>query len=117
MFPKLSEARLRLVPDEVSDDEFWRNFFYHIELFKKEQGYDNTLGERVDANQRDAAIEQEVAKAEQEIKRLEQKEAEEAAATGKVEVELQEMADDEDGVNTEHTLANMTGTAEMIELQ
>ena len=36
MFPKLSEARLRLVPDEVSDDEFWRNFFYHIELFKKE---------------------------------------------------------------------------------
>ena len=34
IFPKLSDARMNLVPDEVSDEEFWRNVFYHIELFK-----------------------------------------------------------------------------------
>ena len=30
----LSEAFIRLVPDDVTEEEFWRNFFYHIELWK-----------------------------------------------------------------------------------
>ena len=38
MDPELGETQLRLVPDEVSDTEFWRNFFYHVELWRKEQG-------------------------------------------------------------------------------
>jgi len=47
-FPDLSEVRLRLVPDEVSDSEFWRNYFYHIELFKLQQGFENRLGVKID---------------------------------------------------------------------
>ena len=31
----LDESLLRLVPDDVTETEFWRNFFYHIELWKK----------------------------------------------------------------------------------
>ena len=32
---RLNESLLRLVPDDVTEEEFWRNFFYHIELWKK----------------------------------------------------------------------------------
>ena len=48
IFPKLHEARLRLVPDEVSESEFWRNFFYSIELFKLQRGFENRLGNKID---------------------------------------------------------------------
>jgi len=30
----LDDSRLTLVPDEVNEHEFWRNYFYHIELWK-----------------------------------------------------------------------------------
>ena len=44
----LGDAFIRLVPDDVTEEEFWRNFFYHIELWKKNKGFENLLGEQVD---------------------------------------------------------------------
>jgi len=49
----LDETRLTLVPDEVSENEFWRNYFYQIELWKKEQGYESKLGAQIDAGERE----------------------------------------------------------------
>ena len=31
----LDETRINLVPDEVTEQEFWRNYFYQIELWKQ----------------------------------------------------------------------------------
>ena len=45
----LNDARLRLVPDEVSDTEFWRNYFYQIELWKQKQGLPSKLGDIIAA--------------------------------------------------------------------
>ena len=56
MYPSLAETRLRLVPDEVSESEFWCNYFYRIELWKQQGGFTSRLGERIDTNERDAAI-------------------------------------------------------------
>ena len=79
MDPALGEAQLRLVPDEVSDAEFWRNFFYHVELWRKEQGnFQNRLGELKDEQARQAAVQEELRKANEEIKKLKQ----EAEASG-----------------------------------
>jgi len=43
----LSEAFIRLVPDDVTEAEFWRNFFYHIELWKQSKGFESLIGEPV----------------------------------------------------------------------
>lgn len=81
MNPALGETQLRLVPDEVSDTEFWRNFFYHIELWKKEQGnFESRLGDVKDEKARQAGVEAELRKADEEINRLKQ-EQEEAVGT------------------------------------
>lgn len=45
MDKNLREIYVRLVPDEVSEAEFWRNFFYHIELWRMSKGFSNRLGE------------------------------------------------------------------------
>lgn len=66
----LDETRLTLVPDEVSENEFWRNYFYQIELWKKEQGYESKLGAQIDAGEREQALAQEVQRAEREIEIL-----------------------------------------------
>lgn len=52
----LDEARLKLVPDEVSETEFWRNYFYEIELWKQTKNYENKLGDKIDSSERDAAL-------------------------------------------------------------
>ena len=54
--PKLDDVRVALVPDEVSEYEFWRNYFYHIELWKKEKGLPCKIGERIDTNEREQVI-------------------------------------------------------------
>ena len=58
------------MPDEVSDDEFWRNFFYHVELFKLNEGLENRLGDQVGDTTLEAIREEELRKAEEEISRL-----------------------------------------------
>ena len=67
------------MPDEVSDTEFWRNYFYHIELYCKEQGFESRLGELKDEQARQAAVDDELRRANEEINRL--KEESEAAGT------------------------------------
>ena len=80
LYPGLAETRLRLVPDEVTESEFWCNYFYRIELWKQQGGFTSRLGERIDTAERDAAIQEELRKAEEEIKRLKQSAPD--AATG-----------------------------------
>ena len=115
MFKKnLNEVRLRLVPDEVSETEFWRNYFYHIELWKLGEGFENRLGERIDTVEREAAIDEEVRRTELEIKRLQQ-ESSEQLASDKVAVEEGES---QSSVNesTEQSLAG-TGADQTSEVE
>ena len=49
----LDETRLNLVPDEVTEQEFWRNYFYQIELWKQEHGHTSRLGSRIDTQERE----------------------------------------------------------------
>ena len=109
MDPELGEAQLRLVPDEVSDTEFWRNFFYHVELWRKEQGnFQNRLKEPKDEIARQVAVQEELRKANDEIKRLK----EEAEAIGSpVKVDNDETAADLVNANEE------TAEAGEVELQ
>jgi hypothetical protein len=60
----LDDARLKLVPDEVSESEFWRNYFYEIEFWKRNQGFETKLGDKIDSSERDAALQREVQRAE-----------------------------------------------------
>lgn len=74
----LSEAFIRLVPDDVTEEEFWRNFFYHIELWKSKNGFEHALGQLIDQTRRDEAVQEELKLAEQEIEKLKQDFPEEA---------------------------------------
>lgn len=47
----LLEAHERLVPDMVGEDSFWRNYFYEIELQKKELGEFSRLGGEIDGEE------------------------------------------------------------------
>ena len=66
----LSEAFIRLVPDDVTEEEFWRNFFYHIELWKSQNGFEHTLGEPIDQTRREEAVQEELKLAEEEMEKL-----------------------------------------------
>ena len=68
--PKLDETRLALVPDEVSETEFWRNFFYQIEHWRLQKGFSSKLGELIDPLERQQAQFAEIAKTEKEIEQL-----------------------------------------------
>ena len=70
----LDETRLKLVPDEVTEHEFWRNYFYQIELWKLQQGFENRLGAQIDIGEREQALAKEVERAEREIQILSQDE-------------------------------------------
>ena len=52
----LDETRLNLVPDEVTEYEFWRNYFYQVELWKQEHGHASRLGARIDTQEREQAL-------------------------------------------------------------
>ena len=44
MDKNLKKTRRDLVPELVTEDEFWRNYFYQVELFRSELGLQNSLG-------------------------------------------------------------------------
>ena len=46
MDQNLKKTRHELVPDLVSEDNFWRNYFYKIECAKAELGVQTRLGPR-----------------------------------------------------------------------
>ena len=86
----LSDAILKLVPDDVTEEEFWRNFFYHIELWKQTNGFESALGQRVEQSLREAAVQEELKKAEEEMQKLKEDFPEEASSGFKVEDESQD---------------------------
>ena len=42
----LKKSRLEFVPEMISETQFWRNYFYKIELLKKELGLSHRLTEK-----------------------------------------------------------------------
>lgn len=52
----LSDIRDTLVPLQVSEDEFWRNYFYLIELGKKSLGLQSRLTSLVTSTEKQARI-------------------------------------------------------------
>ena len=52
----LGETREKIVPGMVSEDEFWRNYFYAIECIKQEMGLPTRLGDRVDQKEKEKRI-------------------------------------------------------------
>ena len=42
----LKKTRHDLVPELISEDDFWRNYFYKIECAKAELGVETRLGPR-----------------------------------------------------------------------
>lgn len=71
--PKLEKKRFELVPRQLDENTFWRNYFYRVELIKRSYGADEELAQKekeedreVDANQDQAeAQEAEVYKADE----------------------------------------------------
>ena len=56
----LRTIRNKLTPDEVSEEEFWRNYFYGIALIRKEAGLSSTLGEPIDSDTKRAKLAREL---------------------------------------------------------
>ena len=52
----LVETRESLVPKEISEEEFWCNYFYSIECIKAELGLPTRLGDRIDHSTRQQLI-------------------------------------------------------------
>ena len=43
----LKKSRHEFVPEMISEDNFWRNYFYRIECMKRDQGLVTKLGKRI----------------------------------------------------------------------
>ena len=43
----LATTRDIIVPENVTEDEFWRNYFYHVEMIKKDLGLPHRLGRQM----------------------------------------------------------------------
>ena len=52
----LMETRENLVPTVVTEDEFWRNYFYTIESIKKDMGLPTRLAGRINDEERGERI-------------------------------------------------------------
>ena len=87
MDKNLKKTRHSLVPDLVSEDEFWRNYFYKIECAKAELGVQTRLGAR---KSNEEMVEQ-LNQKEAELVAAEQEEAKVAPAATKVEPEKHEI--------------------------
>lgn len=68
MDKNLKKTRRDLVPDLVSEDEFWRNYFYQVELFRSELGLQNSLGREFSNDQIAKKLKNEEIKQEEKIK-------------------------------------------------
>ena len=52
----LEQAYDVMVPIQISDDEFWTNYFYQVELIKHEHGLPCLLGKELTSAERNAYI-------------------------------------------------------------
>ena len=86
----LEVVREELVPDEISEDDFWQNYFYAVECVKKVHGLPSNIGEKLGETERLAAVNEEIQKLNEEVKEAKEPTAK-AVAGDKAEVELQPM--------------------------
>ena len=45
----LKKSRHELVPEMITEDDFWRNYFYRIECLKRDLGLPTKLGPHIAA--------------------------------------------------------------------
>ena len=48
----LRNLREKITPDLVSEEDFWRNYFYEVEKILQENNLPSRLGGRIDTEQR-----------------------------------------------------------------
>ena len=48
----LKKTRHDLVPELITEDDFWRNYFYKIECFKRDMGLQSRLGRKISIDER-----------------------------------------------------------------
>ena len=58
----LAQVREDLVPDEISEEDFWNNYFYAVETVKKTHGLPNRIGDKLGDGARLEAVNEEIAK-------------------------------------------------------
>jgi len=60
--PNLEDMRYQLVPKVISEENFWRNYFYRVSLLKESMSDDEPKKKRdsIDTDEEDAALEQEL---------------------------------------------------------
>lgn len=56
MDKNLDKVRHELVPDLIDEDDFWRNYFYQVEMKKAEMGVPNSLGSKISQSEREAML-------------------------------------------------------------
>mmetsp|Transcript_34584 Transcript_34584/g.45473 ORF Transcript_34584/g.45473 Transcript_34584/m.45473 type:complete len:107 (-) Transcript_34584:229-549(-) len=52
----LKKTRHEVVPEIITEDEFWRNYFYKVECLKKQLGVSNRLGAPIAREQREQQL-------------------------------------------------------------
>ena len=57
----LQVTREKMVPSEVEDEEFWRNYFYAVECYKAELGVGTRIGDKIDHAERLRKLEEKAA--------------------------------------------------------
>ena len=56
----LRDVRHQLVPDMVEEEDFWRNYFYQMEVIKAVMGLENELGSRIPSELRAQRLQQKI---------------------------------------------------------
>ena len=82
----LDKLRHDLVPDLIDEDDFWRNYFYQVEVKKAEMGQNNELGEKVSQREKENLL----------AKREQAPKPDEVSTGDKPEIELQSIKRSED---------------------
>ena len=48
----LAQVREDLVPDSIDEEDFWRNYFYSVEMVRKQHNIPNEIGDKLGEAQR-----------------------------------------------------------------
>ena len=86
----LAEVREDMVPDSMSEEDFWRNYFYAVESLRKDHGLPSSIGDKLGESTRLNYVNDE-------LEELKTKQASNQPPKGadKAEVELQSMKKEE----------------------
>ena len=94
----LKKSRHELVPEMITEDDFWRNYFYKIEVLKRNMGLPHKLGARVSREARASRLKEAIESSADEEAKISAstatlKQAKVAAKQGS-EIELKSLADE-----------------------